>query len=149
MLGNRLDAEEIVLDAFVRLADASVIERPDEEVAAWMRRVCLNLAANRLRDRKRFASRIERAAVLDMGSRAADADPTPDVEREETRVAVRLALADLPDRQRDCLLLRYAGHSYSEIAASLGVSVGSVGVLLARAERAFESAYQGETNDVS
>ena len=35
------------------------------------------------------------------------------------------------------LLLRHAGHSYLEIAATLGVAVGSVGVILARAERAF------------
>jgi DNA-binding CsgD family transcriptional regulator len=62
--------------------------------------------------------------------------------RHEAREQVRAALAELPERQRACLLLRHAGHSYAEIAATLGVAVGSVGVLLARAERAFRDRYR-------
>ena len=34
-------------------------------------------------------------------------------------------------------MLRYAGFSYREIAAQVGVAAGSVGTLLARAERRF------------
>jgi DNA-directed RNA polymerase specialized sigma24 family protein len=40
------------------------------------------------------------------------------------------------------LALRHSGLSYAEIAAALGIPVGSVGVLLARAEREFEVAYR-------
>jgi RNA polymerase sigma-70 factor (ECF subfamily) len=40
------------------------------------------------------------------------------------------------------LLLRHAGYSYAEIAATLEVAVGSVGVLLARAEHAFRASYE-------
>ena len=50
-------------------------------------------------------------------------------------------LAALPERQRACLLLRHAGYSYAEIAATLDLAIGSVGVLLARGERAFRDAY--------
>jgi DNA-directed RNA polymerase specialized sigma24 family protein len=37
--------------------------------------------------------------------------------------------------------MRHAGYSYLEIAATLGIAVGSVGVLLARAERTFRETY--------
>ena len=72
------------------------------------------------------------------------------VERDEQRAAVRRALIDVPERQRECLLLRHSGYSYAEIAATLGIAVGSVGVLLARAENAFRLNYrrlEGEPHD--
>jgi RNA polymerase sigma-70 factor (ECF subfamily) len=60
----------------------------------------------------------------------------------EDRDRVRACLAVLPDRQATVLLLRHSGHSYREVATALGVAEGSVGVLLARAERAFRRAYE-------
>ena len=59
---------------------------------------------------------------------------------------IAAALADLPRRQRDVLLLyAIAELSYAEIATVLKVASGSVGTLLARAERAFMSAYERAT----
>jgi RNA polymerase sigma factor (sigma-70 family) len=66
--------------------------------------------------------------------------------RTEEQAAVRQALAEVPERQRDCLLLRHSGYSYAEIALTLGIAVGSVGVLLARAEHAFRATYRRQTN---
>ncbi|HSH78327.1 MAG TPA: sigma-70 family RNA polymerase sigma factor [Herpetosiphonaceae bacterium] len=54
-------------------------------------------------------------------------------------------LAELPERQSSLLLLRYAGLSYAEIETVLELAPGSVGTLLARAERAFMSAYERAT----
>jgi RNA polymerase sigma-70 factor (ECF subfamily) len=45
------------------------------------------------------------------------------------------------------LLLRHAGYTYTEIAATLDLAVGSVGVLLARGERAFRDAYLQSDHD--
>jgi DNA-directed RNA polymerase specialized sigma24 family protein len=42
------------------------------------------------------------------------------------------------------LLLRYGGHSYTEIASTLDMPIGSVGTTLARAEQAFRAAYTTE-----
>ena len=63
----------------------------------------------------------------------------------EERDRVRASLAVLPERQATALLLRHAGHSYREIATALGVAEGSVGVLLARGERAFRRAHEEMT----
>jgi RNA polymerase sigma-70 factor (ECF subfamily) len=62
----------------------------------------------------------------------------------EQQDAVRRALAALPPNQRDTLLLRHSGYSYAEIAATLEISIGSVGVFLARGERAFRSTYENQ-----
>jgi RNA polymerase sigma-70 factor (ECF subfamily) len=60
----------------------------------------------------------------------------------DERDRVRATLATLPERQALALLLRHGGYSYREIASALGVAEGSVGVLLARGERAFRQAHE-------
>ena len=143
LVGERAEAEDVVQEAFLKLADDPVLARPEDEVAAWMRRVVLNLGTNRLRDRRRASERAERAGRLDLALLDGEADgPDRAALRREEREHVQAALAALPERQRACLLLRHAGYSYVEIAQTLGVAVGSVGVLLARAERAFRERYR-------
>ena len=135
-------AEDVAQEALARLADAAILDRPDSEVEAWLTRVCLNRAFNTLRTRRRAWDREVRAArrepVID------DGDPVGDVVAGEDRDAVRRALAVLPQRQRTVLVLRHSGYAYSEIAAAVGVAPGSVGTLLARAERAFRRAYPSD-----
>lgn len=143
VLGDRMEAEDVVQEVFLKLVDAPVIQRPEPEVGAWLRRVCLNLAFNRLRGRRRARERLERAGRLEAaGPPPEHADPAGAALRAEARTGVRRALARLPERQRDCLLLRHSGYAYAEIAATLGIATGSVGVILARAERAFREAYE-------
>jgi RNA polymerase sigma-70 factor (ECF subfamily) len=143
LLGDHGEAEDVVQETFLKLDGHTVLDRPDEEVAAWLRRVCLNTAYNRLRGRRRASDRLDRAARAGRVDDETDTGATPlmDVLRAEQQRAVRQALASLPERQRACLLLRHAGYSYAEIAATLDLAVGSVGVLLARGERAFRDAY--------
>ncbi|HVD12938.1 MAG TPA: sigma-70 family RNA polymerase sigma factor [Actinomycetota bacterium] len=143
LLGDHGEAEDVVQETFLKLDGQPVLGRPVEEVAAWLRRVCLNATYNRLRGRRRATARLDRAGRLERADEEADAGGGPllDVLRAEQQRAVRQALASLPQRQRACLLLRHAGFSYAEIAATLDLAVGSVGVLLARGERAFRDAY--------
>jgi RNA polymerase sigma-70 factor (ECF subfamily) len=143
LVGDHGEAEDVVQETFLRLDGHAVLDRPDEEVAAWLRRVCLNTAYNRLRGQRRASDRLDRAARAGRVDDETDTGATPlmDVLRAEQQRAVRQALASLPERQRACLLLRHAGYSYAEIAATLDLAVGSVGVLLARGERAFRDAY--------
>jgi RNA polymerase sigma-70 factor, ECF subfamily len=142
LLGDHGEAEDVVQETFLRLDGQPVLERPDEEVSAWLRRVCLNTAYNRLRGQRRAAARLERAGRAERADQeATGATPLLEVLRAEQQRAVRQALASLPERQRACLLLRHAGYSYAEIASTLDLAVGSVGVLLARGERAFRDAY--------
>jgi RNA polymerase sigma factor (sigma-70 family) len=141
VLGDRMETEDTLQEAFLKLADAPALQaRPDAEVGAWLRRVGLNLAFNRVRSARRARERLER--VGQQAANASVSSPSTLVEQDEQRAEVRRALAEVPERQRECLLLRHSGYSYTEIAATLGVAVGSVGVLLARAESAFRAHYR-------
>jgi RNA polymerase sigma-70 factor, ECF subfamily len=144
VLGDRMSSEDVAQDAFIRLSEQPVLlARPDAEVAAWLRRVALNLAFNRLRSDRRARQRLERVAGLEVADHQEGASgPATLLVRQEEQATVRRVLADLPQRQRECLLLRHAGYSYAEIAAALEVAIGSVGVLLARAEHAFRANYE-------
>ncbi len=151
VLGDRMESEDTLQEAFVKLADDAAIQtRSDGEVGAWLRRVAINLAFNRVRSAKRARARLERVGRLERSDEEAiDSDllgPAGLVIRQEERAAVRRALAEVPERQRDCLLLRHSGYSYAEIAMTLGIAVGSVGVFLARAEHAFRTSYRRQTH---
>ena len=135
-------AEDVAQESLARLADAAILDRPDSEVDAWLTRVCLNRAFNTLRTRRRAWDREVRAARREPV--ADDGDPVVDVMAGEDRDAVRDVLALLPQRQRTVLVLRHSGYAYAEIAAAVGVAPGSVGTLLARAERAFRRAFPSD-----
>jgi RNA polymerase sigma-70 factor (ECF subfamily) len=142
--GDRNEAEDVAQETLGKLSGHDVLDRSDEEVAAWLRRVCMNASFNRLRSRQRSDDRERRSAAADRPLREPDTTgpQLAQVVRAEERAAVRAALARLPERQRMCVLLRHSGYRYAEIAATLGVAEGSVGVLLARGERTFRTYYE-------
>ena len=142
VLRDRGAAEDAAQESLARLVDAAILDRPDDEVDAWLTRVCLNRASNSLRGRRRAWDREDRAARREPAGEGGD--PVGEVVAGEDRDAVREALAVLPERQRTVLVLRHSGYAYSEIAAAVGVAPGSVGTLLARAERAFRRAYPSD-----
>lgn len=112
---------------------------------AWLCRVAANLGLNALRAQRRRWRREEthaRASAPQRGATGAAVDSVlGEVLAAEERGAVQQALLALPERQRLCLLLRYQGLSYTEVAGALGVAATSVGTLLARAEAAFRQRY--------
>ena len=68
---------------------------------------------------------------------AAGDDPGQALEREETATRVRRAVARLPERQRQAVVLqRFQGLSYQEIAEVLDTTVPAVESLLQRAAAA-------------
>src|SRR5205809_7531770 len=68
VLGERMASEDIVQETFLKLADddAQLQHRPDPEVGAWLRRVALNLALNRVRGDRRARARLERGRRLEL-----------------------------------------------------------------------------------
>lgn len=137
MVGDNDLAADVVQEAFVRLLDQAL---PDEEVRRWLFTVATNLvrddARMRARRRRLLSQRYEQA---DLAHDPAE-QPDQSVLRTERVAAVRAALAEMPERDRQLLLMREEGFRYAEIAEVIDVAPGSVGTLLARALRRFTAA---------
>lgn len=132
MLGSAEEAQDLGQEAFLRVWRNARHYRAEGQFRSWLFRIAGNLARSRLR-RSKILSWVRFEPALhdrDSGS----ARPDLDLERNESRRAVRAALARLPERQRRAIvLLRYDGLSYKEIAAAMGVSTTAVDSLLQRA----------------
>lgn len=122
-------AEEIVQDAYVALhARWGRLRDPDKAIA-YLRQTVVNRSRSALRHRSVVNRFLRRQRP------PADA-PGADVEAlaGETHAQVLAAVAALPARQREALVLRYyAELSEAEIAAAMGVSQGAVKSHTARA----------------
>jgi RNA polymerase sigma-70 factor (ECF subfamily) len=64
------------------------------------------------------------------------------MERAQDAAMARAAVDGLVERDRLALLMKEEGLDYSEIAAALGMSVGSIGTTLARARRRLVEEYE-------
>jgi RNA polymerase sigma-70 factor (ECF subfamily) len=102
----------------------------------------MNSGYNALRASRRRWRREEIA-----GRPAALPTPEAEVSQREEQQRVRDALARIAPRGAKLLVLREMGFSYQEMAGILGVAPGSVGTLLARAQKAFRRAYGEENED--
>lgn len=132
MTGDADDASDLAQDVFVKVHAHAGRYRPEGRFKSWLFRIAGNRARSWARRRKivdwvRFdAFRHDRAA----GGRLPDAD----LQAQEVGARVRAAVAALPDRQREALVLRrYHEMSQKEIAAAMDVSEGAVESLLVRA----------------
>lgn len=137
---NAQEAEDLAQETFTALYRQPPRLDGSGALGAWLYRVAVNRAYNVLRGNRRLQRGLERVEV----EPEQQSDPQDEYLRREERERVRAALARLPERTAKLLLLRHAGLAYAEIAAALQVAPGSVGTLLARAERAFVAAYERE-----
>jgi RNA polymerase sigma-70 factor (sigma-E family) len=113
-------AEEVVQDAFIAMHDAWERLRDTEKALAYMRQAVVNRSRSVLRHRMVVEKNLQK--------------PPPDMPSAEAgaltlleRSAVVAALRDLPERQREAIVLRYyADLSEAEIAAAMKISRGAV-----------------------
>ena len=131
-------AADLAQETFVKLYRRGALPDAPE---AWLISVAMNL----FRNVKASRSRRQRLLTISRGAGAhSDPPPPPDAgtERAEERRRVRSVLDGMTERERSLLLLRAEGYSYRDIAAALQLNEASVGVLLARAKRAFRESYE-------
>jgi RNA polymerase sigma factor (sigma-70 family) len=121
--GDEESGADAVHDAFVQAVRNRRSYRAEGPLEAWVWRLVVNAA-------KKWAGRERRAEPDEpsMGSENGFGDP------------VRSLVAALPERQRLTLFLRYyADLDYEAIAATLGVTTGTVGATLNAAHAALRS----------
>lgn len=139
IVGDWDEAQDLALEAFTQLHRHP--PKDAHNLLGWLYRVGSNLGFNALRASQR-RQRYESAAAAEQFSSSAPDDPALAAEQSQERQVVRQVLASLKPRSARLLLLHHSGLTYAEIAAALSLSPGSVGTLLARAEREFEKQYR-------
>lgn len=121
LIGDAHLAEDLVQEAFVRMAGRLAHLRKEDAFPAYMRKTIINLARGHFRKRK------PEKELLDVAS-------PPAFEEQES---LRRALLTLPHRQRAALVLRYyIDLPDEETAALLGCARATVRSLIARGAEA-------------
>ena len=141
LVGDPAEAEDLALEAFLRLYRHNQKQLEVENAGGWLYRVATRLGLNSIRDWKR-REQYELTAGRYALEETAQLSPADILAQEEEHQQVRLVLARMNERQSQLLILRYSGFSYKEIASALNLAPASIGPLLVRAEREFEKQYR-------
>jgi RNA polymerase sigma-70 factor (ECF subfamily) len=130
LLRDRIRAEEVVQDAFVRAWESLPSFRGDSAFGSWLHRITVRAACDRVRqDDRRPHSIDDDGATARYVAEARRAMP-------DARVDLERAIATLPAGARVVLLLHdVEGYRHDEIGEHLGVTVGTVKSQLHRARR--------------
>jgi RNA polymerase sigma-70 factor (ECF subfamily) len=130
ILANPDDAQEVLQETFVKAwTNAKMFDAVRGSDVAWLISIARSRGIDRLRSRKIRGDREDDAGrELSTGvgfvEKRTGAD---DAIESEERMAVRGALAELPEPQRVALALAYfEGLSQSEISAKLGEPLGTI-----------------------
>lgn len=128
--GSRPTAEDAVQEALARAWERQARGEEIRSIPAWVTTVALNLARSHLRRR-----RCERRAVDRLGTITRFERPDHATSSSNAN-SVRAAVATLPRRQREVIVLRYyADLDVLEIAEVLGIAEGTVKASLHRGRK--------------
>ncbi len=141
------DLDDLVQDVMIRVyrgiggfrrKGAGAGFRFESSFDTWILRIMSNVAKNAVRDRntgKARATRVSLDSLLDGDGDAAPAMPEPQSPADgpldvalaaERKTRLATALDQLPARVRQCLLFRYQGYKYRQIADAQGVTIATV-----------------------
>jgi RNA polymerase sigma-70 factor (ECF subfamily) len=140
MTGSRADAQDVVQDVFLRLWQRPDAWRPGQaQFSTWLYRVVVN----RCLDLKRRPKGTDLDSVEEPQDPDANAeDSLLDAERNR---ALDSAVRQLPERQREAIVLTYtAGLRNAEAASAMEISVKAFEALLVRAKRELRDYLAGQ-----
>jgi len=136
MLGDAAEAEDVAQEAMLRAWRQAPRWTPGQaKFDTWLHRVGLNLCYDQLRRRREIAT--------ETPPERPDDGPAPDrgLLAMETGARVEAALAKLPERQREAIVLcHYQELGNIEAAGLMNVSVEALESLLSRGRRALRMA---------
>lgn len=141
IMKNESDALDVSQDVFLKAYTNLENFRGDSRFSVWLYRLAYNACIDA--SRKSKAGMNISLTVQDEDSESAELDltdnkplPEEETERRETQREVQSAIQELPEDQRKIIVMReFSDMAYEDIAASLGISVGTVKSRLSRARK--------------
>ena len=128
---SKHDGEDVLQEVFLALFRHLQLGRSRENLPGWTYRTTHNLALKR---RASLHAEWREPATEDLVERCRDDAPSPEESLlfRERQQRLRAVLHVMPENDQVCLRLRAEGCRYREIAAIVGMSLGSVAASLAR-----------------
>ena len=148
MCGNSEDAEEAAQDAFLALWRGIDRFRQESSLSTWIYRLATNACIDTLRRRKKQSGSVsldDEELFVD----AVDTSPQPQetVEHREAQKLLQEGLPALPEEYRKVLILReIEGLSYTEIAESASIELGTVKSRISRGRSLLRNFLSGNGN---
>ena len=129
ILGDPARAQDVTQDVFLRVwRSPGRFDAHRGELGSYLRLMARSRALDLWRESQaagRARDRLETVVAVELDT-TPDERPSALVERDEDRAAVRAALRDLPEPQREALVLAYwGGMTADEIARRAGVPLGT------------------------
>jgi len=132
-VGDAAEAEDILQDVFYEFVEEYRLPESIEQASAWLFRVARNRIIDRFRKKKPVSlseTGDEEDYRLDLALPSPDAGPEAEYARALLLDALREALDELPEAQREVFVEHELdGRSFKEMAARTGVAINT---LLAR-----------------
>jgi len=139
ILGSADDAADVAQHTFVQCYNTLPRLRSDTALRPWLYRVARNRCLDLLRQRKTLPIDRPRQDEEELDALATIADTGPSLESLAERRDLQRLLADaiaaLPPKYREVVVLRYVGDlTFGEIAEALGIPENSAKTLFQRAK---------------
>jgi RNA polymerase sigma-70 factor (ECF subfamily) len=126
------DAEEVTQEVFLALFRHLQSRGSRENLRGWIFRVTHNLALKQRYANQRLGSSMDYSGTMAEVQLDPSLNPEQMASFAQRRSRLLAVVYALPDTDQSCLRLRAEGLRYREIAAVLGISLGSVAISLTR-----------------
>jgi RNA polymerase sigma-70 factor (ECF subfamily) len=135
LVGSEDEARDVTQEAFLKAYRSLGGFKGEAKFSSWLYQIALNLCRDRMRRRKgRTFVSLEGEATAHEDGRAAGPTALELVVARDTARAVSAAVAELPDEQREVVILKeYEGLTFAEVAEVLGVPSSTVKTRMYRA----------------
>lgn len=137
LIGSNEIAEDLTQEVFIKYYNS---KENIEYLGAWLSKVATNTAYNYLRGEKRRIKREE--SILEEVNDIFSIED--EIFKNEEVKKIRKILADLPENQRVCIMLKFSGYSYEEIHKVTNIPKNNIGQMISRGKEKFLKLYEKE-----